>query len=69
MLKKIGFIVSGLCGTAGLLNVINMVSYIRFLLRDDALSVNVLRVIQGSLGSLAWIMLAVFVGMLAYKLK
>ena len=69
MLKKIGFIVSGLCGTAGLLSVINMVSYIRFLLRDDALSENVLWVIQSSLGALTWIMLAVFVGMLAYKLK
>ena len=69
MLKKIGFIVSGLCGTAGLLSVINMVSYIRFLLRDDALSENVLWVIQSSLGALTWIMLAVFVGMLANKLK
>tara|TARA_B100000073_G_scaffold218549_1_gene181837 strand:- start:411 stop:620 length:210 start_codon:yes stop_codon:yes gene_type:complete len=69
MLKKIGFIVSGLCGTAGLLIVINMVSNIRFLLRDDALSGNILWVIQSSLVSLTWIMLAVFVGMLAYKLK
>ena len=69
MLKKIGFIVSGLCGTAGLLNVINMVSYTRVLLRDYVLSGNVLWVIQSSLVSLTCIMLAVFVGMLAYKLK
>ena len=69
MLKKIGFIAAGLCGTVGLLNVIGTITYIRFLLRDDALSENVLWVIQSSLSALTWIMLAVFVGMLAYKLK
>ena len=68
MLKKIGFIAAGLCGTVGLLAVIGTVTYIRLLSRDT-LSANVLWVIQNSVASLTWIMLAVFVGMPAYKLK
>ena len=68
MLKKIGFIAAGLCGTVGLLSLIGTVSNIIFL-SSDTLSANLLWVIQNFVASLTWIMLAVFVGMLAYKLK
>ncbi len=68
MLKKIGFIAAGLCGISGLLVFYNAISNLLGMLRIGDLA-NIYWFIYGVIVALSWIMLAVFVGMLANKLK
>ena len=68
MLKKIGFIAAGLCGISGLLSFYNAISNLLGMLRIGDLT-NIYWFIMGVIVALSWIMLAVFVGMLANKLK
>tara|TARA_B100001758_G_C18011543_1_gene403309 strand:- start:387 stop:593 length:207 start_codon:yes stop_codon:yes gene_type:complete len=68
MLKKIGFIAAGLCGISGLLVFYNAISNLLGMLRIGDLA-NIYWFIFGVIVALSWIMLAVFVGMLANKLK
>ena len=66
MLKKIGFISAGLCGVNGLLVIVNIVYNMILYSQMEGLGY---RAFLGSIGGLAWIMLGVFIGMLAHKLK
>tara|TARA_B100000287_G_scaffold317663_1_gene301384 strand:- start:413 stop:619 length:207 start_codon:yes stop_codon:yes gene_type:complete len=68
MLKKIGFISAGLCGISGLLTFYNAINNLLSMLRIGDLA-NIYWFFMGVIGALTWIMLAVFVGMLANKLK
>ena len=67
MLKKIGFIAAGLCGISGLLSFYNAIINLLGMLRIG--DTYMYWTIMGVISALSWIMLAVFVGMLANKLK
>ena len=69
MLKKIGFISAGLCGVNGLLVIVSMVSNMILYSQIEDDGYNVIWAISGFIGGLVWIMLGVFIGMLAHKLK
>lgn len=67
-MKNIGFIAAGFCIMAGLASILNMIANVITLLRigeSIAISLHIGAAIRGT----AWIMLGVFIGMLARKLK
>ena len=68
MLKKIGLIEAGLWEISGLIVFYNEISNLLGILRIGELT-NIYWFIMGVIVALSWIMLAVFVGMLANKLK
>jgi|TARA_B100001540_G_C15695018_1_gene591085 hypothetical protein len=71
MLKKIGFIAAGLCGATGLMGFVSAVYNLTNMQSFSSLdwSTIMIWILSSSFSAMAWIMLAVFVGMLAYKLK
>jgi hypothetical protein len=70
MLKKLGFIAAGLCGATGLLGFVSAVYILTIMHSFSSLdwSTIMIWILSGSFSAWAWIMLAVFVGMLAYTL-
>ena len=67
-MKKIGFIAAGFCIMAGLVGILGMIGNVIAILRiGDVFSI--FWPIQSAIIGTAWIMLGVFIGMLAHKLK
>ncbi|MFL2715057.1 MAG: hypothetical protein ACJ0FR_03075 [Gammaproteobacteria bacterium] len=67
-MKRIGFIAAGFCIMAGLVGILGMIGNVIVILRiGDGFSI--FWPIQSVIIGTAWIMLGVFIGMLAHKLK
>lgn len=67
-MKRIGFIAAGFCIMAGLIAILGMIGSIITFLRMGE-SIMIFLPIQSAIIGAAWIMLGVFIGMLAHKLK
>jgi hypothetical protein len=67
-MKRIGFIAAGFCIMAGLMTIFGMITNVIGLLRIGE-SIMPFWIIRSVIIGTAWIMLGVFIGMLAHKLK
>ena len=67
-MKRIGFIAAGFCIMAGLVAIFGMIANVIAVLRIGQ-SIMAFWPIQSAIIGTAWIMLGVFIGMLAHKLK
>ena len=67
-MKNIGFIAAGFCIMAGLMTIFGMITNVIDLLRIGE-SIMPFWIIFSVIIGTAWIMLGVFIGMLAHKLK